>query len=639
MPVARVYDQTNSRWVDITGPRGPSGAPIGSVATTGDLPLTASVDDVYTVDADGHAYRWDGSAWVDIGAFRGPGGIDTDLRDRIDPGTAGSSGQYLTVGPSGVPDWLDEPVFNVKHPRFGATGNGTTDDTDAIWAALTAGAGGSVTIPRGTYSISAPLTVAANTEVVIQPGTIIDQTTKYTPVFDILDADDVVIRGNGALLRWSGSRAYTFAGGSVRGDDPYAYGAGVWSNGNRTRIHDLRASGFTAGVYLSAWNGTTLANEVHSDNEVHNLHVTDVDFGVLFGGQVNPKLRNITGSTTLQIGSGNPDHLIYVTDTGLNRGVDIDGGNCTGSEDAPYQFKGIAGGRAVNLYARDAPGLVNLQGCTDFHVQGANSNDTASGENNPAVQFLDSSCARCVVDAVTRADDTVTGSRVAYIHGTDNVVRLKARARQTTDADLYHVRLAGTRNALDLDLVNIANDGTDLTTGRRVLDLWNGTGHAVRIRRARNIRGMVDVTAGVTNCTIEQESRQVVPVAAALVPLSNNNEPTTLLVRNGRADYTASSGLAIAPDISRYALIVVAVNSNVNFSMDGYYGALNRGDRVTVQISRNTATMGTVTWYTGTVAGSWNLRSAWSNPANGFTAILEFQWNGTQMVELYRVVV
>jgi hypothetical protein len=150
---------------------------------------------------------------------------------------------------------------------------------------------------------------------------------------------------------------------------------------------------------------------------------------------------------------------------------------------------------------------------------------------------------------------------------------------------------------------------------------------------------MVDVTAGVTNCTIEQESRQVVPVAAALVPLSNNNEPTTLLVRNGRADYTASSGLAIAPDISRYALIVVAVNSNVNFSMDGYYGALNRGDRVTVQISRNTATMGTVTWYTGTVAGSWNLRSAWSNPANGFTAILEFQWNGTQMVELYRVVV
>jgi hypothetical protein len=84
MPVARVYDQTNSRWVDITGPRGPSGAPIGSVATVGALPLDASVDDVYTVDADGHAYRWDGSAWVDIGAWRGPGGGGADTGMALD---------------------------------------------------------------------------------------------------------------------------------------------------------------------------------------------------------------------------------------------------------------------------------------------------------------------------------------------------------------------------------------------------------------------------------------------------------------------------------------------------------------------------------------------------------------------------
>jgi hypothetical protein len=43
---------------------------------------------------------------------------------------------------------------NVKDPTYGATGDGVTDDTSAISAAITAAAGGTVFFPPGTYSIS-----------------------------------------------------------------------------------------------------------------------------------------------------------------------------------------------------------------------------------------------------------------------------------------------------------------------------------------------------------------------------------------------------------------------------------------------------------------------------------------------------
>jgi hypothetical protein len=51
------------------------------------------------------------------------------------------------------------PEFNVKAARFGAKGDGTTDDTAAIQAAANAiTAGGTVLIPHGTYKLTSALT-------------------------------------------------------------------------------------------------------------------------------------------------------------------------------------------------------------------------------------------------------------------------------------------------------------------------------------------------------------------------------------------------------------------------------------------------------------------------------------------------
>lgn len=64
--------------------------------------------------------------------------------------------QFLDIGGA---------VFNVKHPDFGATGDGVTDDTAAIQLAIdavVAAGGGIVYLPVGVYLVSSSLTIGAS---------------------------------------------------------------------------------------------------------------------------------------------------------------------------------------------------------------------------------------------------------------------------------------------------------------------------------------------------------------------------------------------------------------------------------------------------------------------------------------------
>ncbi len=83
---------------------------------------------------------------------------------------------------------LSEIVYNVKSAGV-VTGDGVTDDTNGLNAALQAGAGGIVFFPAGTYSISNYLRIPSNTTVYLSGGaTVLRGSSSLTSMF-INDAD------------------------------------------------------------------------------------------------------------------------------------------------------------------------------------------------------------------------------------------------------------------------------------------------------------------------------------------------------------------------------------------------------------------------------------------------------------------
>jgi hypothetical protein len=98
-------------------------------------------------------------------------------------GTA--SQQLMILSSSGEPGFVSA-VANVQ--AYGATGNGTTDDTAAIQAAVKAVSGGVIFLPAGTYKVTSTISVAWNnivvgtgrgTVVLFEPSTSADAFTMF----------------------------------------------------------------------------------------------------------------------------------------------------------------------------------------------------------------------------------------------------------------------------------------------------------------------------------------------------------------------------------------------------------------------------------------------------------------------------
>src|SRR5215212_875203 len=99
-------------------------------------------------------------------------------------------------------DAASDAGSDVTLSDFGAVGDDTADDTQAIQAALDQAAGGTCYFPSGTFKITDRLIPPPNTLIVMHPGTVIRQATKWKMAFDILDRPNVTIDGNGAWIKY-----------------------------------------------------------------------------------------------------------------------------------------------------------------------------------------------------------------------------------------------------------------------------------------------------------------------------------------------------------------------------------------------------------------------------------------------------
>jgi len=138
---------------------------------------------------------------------------------RVDPGTTGAAGEYMTLGIGGVPAWMGEATVNVLHPRFSVPASG--DTTAALQAIITANPGQTIVFPPHTYDFTTLNIPDADTHIVLMAGAVLNKTTSFTDGIVVTGAN-VTISGPGRIqcpAAWNAvNTAWTYAVVHVKGD-------------------------------------------------------------------------------------------------------------------------------------------------------------------------------------------------------------------------------------------------------------------------------------------------------------------------------------------------------------------------------------------------------------------------------------
>ncbi|MFA6003657.1 MAG: right-handed parallel beta-helix repeat-containing protein, partial [Elusimicrobiota bacterium] len=211
------------------------------------------------------------------------------VRSRDAAGNLAVSGDYSFLTSASA-------VVNAKD--FGAQGDGSTDDTAAIQSALNAvTAGGTVTIPSGTYMINAiysaasgnhGLALKSNMTLSLAAGATLKALPNASPAYAIIQLVDV---SNANII-----------GGILEGERAAHTGTGgEWGMGiNIIRSHNILVDGVTAkecwgdGFYVGGATSTniTLQNVVADHNRRQGMSITNVN-GMLVR---NSTFKNTTGT-------------------------------------------------------------------------------------------------------------------------------------------------------------------------------------------------------------------------------------------------------------------------------------------------------------------------------------------------------
>lgn len=214
-----------------------------------------------------------------------------------------SGGVNFPTANNGITSW-----FNVKSPAYGATGNGTTDDTAAIQAAINAAAaagGGSVVyFPEGTYKVTPSGTPAIALNMSGMQGVRLVGDSAYTSV--------LVKNGNGTILNMSGPSTDTTGNTHCK----YCSLENLGFNGNTT-TGSLLLTYYADNLYFRDCRFTNNYGVVQDtaefwDSRYYNCVWEDCGSTTFGTAAPNVLLRNSAAATGFGFSTDNVDQIHFV---------------------------------------------------------------------------------------------------------------------------------------------------------------------------------------------------------------------------------------------------------------------------------------------------------------------------------------
>jgi hypothetical protein len=332
-----------------------------------DLSSTTVFDKVTIKDTRFESNDTNSQPWVlawDVGSGTATGQIlDTNVVYMDDGLEIVDVGSQATRGATGKGRSGYRPVFDVTRELYGAKGDGTTNDTTAIQAALTAAAlipGSQVVIPEGTYSVTG--VVLGGTNVTLTgPGTLKLRSGSTT----------------NACLRLANARHCRVVGVNIDGgrDSAHTGNANAFQI-DTTSTHNTLEDCYATNTYLSTGVTTGRGFEIQGDyNTLTRPRAYDCDRqGLHISKEAND--TRVYDMSIVSIGLTN----------GATQGVRAVGDEGNGSlfhggiiDQSAVSFDASLLGHAAFLHDPDSPDITTHSAMIDVTVSAGNGDDGDSG--------------------------------------------------------------------------------------------------------------------------------------------------------------------------------------------------------------------------------------------------------------------
>lgn len=206
-----------------------------------------------------------------------------------------------------IVDYLYDTV-SVKDAEFGAVGDGVTDDTAAIQAAIDSLTIGTVLIPMGTYLISDSIVPKSNVSIRADKATLTYDHTWATGEGLIDTGTDVVtgVEISGLIFdgkgEWSSDAfANPYGGGNSVGFTNKQRGLRVATGCSDFHVHGCEFKGLHEGVELSSASKCKIVDNIFSNIGNAGIQLYSVSYSVVAGNSISGVKGNLTDAGTTDV--------------------------------------------------------------------------------------------------------------------------------------------------------------------------------------------------------------------------------------------------------------------------------------------------------------------------------------------------